>query len=165
MAIYSIAQIQSLMRSVGWPENTIALGSAIFMAESSGRSDVIGTLANNEYSVGLAQINTWVHRTYSVEQLKNPVTNLREALSIYRLEGWRAWGSYTDGRYRLYLGASNQALGYPAPSVVPASATNSISALSSSALNAFQGVGGFFWNNWLLLLIGFGVLTIVVSVL
>lgn len=170
MAAYSVAQVQSLMRSVGWPENIIPLMAAVVMAESSGRTDAIGTLANNEYSVGLFQINTRVHHRYSVEQLKNPVTNAREGLTIYRSQGLRAWGSYTDGRYRAHLAASQRAYGQPvtAPAVaaspgVLASFGQYASPLVTGGALAVQTVGDFFWHNFWLILTGFAVLALVAA--
>jgi hypothetical protein len=89
--------------------------AAIGMAESSGRPEAVnpGNPPGREYSVGLWQINMKAHGTrYGTEaQLKDPLTNARGALAIYRMQGLRAWGAYTDGRYRRYLAASQAAAG------------------------------------------------------
>lgn len=110
--IYSIGQIQSLLRQVGFPENLIVTMAAIGIAESSGNSNAVNDGSGTksiEYSVGLFQINTRVHKNYSIEQLKNPEINAKEALRIYKLQGLRAWGAYTDGRYKKYLAQSQAA--------------------------------------------------------
>lgn len=96
--------------------------SAIAMGESSGRTDAVndGSGTNSiEYSVGLFQINTRVHKNFTVEQLKNPEINAREALRIYKSQGLRAWGSYTDGRYKRFLSAADAAYS-GSPSSLPA---------------------------------------------
>lgn len=108
------AQIQQLARASGFQDilvdsktgkvPLIALMQAIGTAESSGCVDAIGTIAKGiEYSVGIWQINTKVHKRYTVEQLKQPATNGLEALRIYKLQGLRAWGAYQDNRYKKYL--------------------------------------------------------------
>lgn len=114
MAYYDVGQLQSLLRQVGFPEDKIVLMAAIGMSESSGRSDAINDGSGThsiEYSVGLWQINTRVHKVYSVQQLTDPLINAKEALRIFNLQGLRAWGSYTDGRYKKYLAASQAAYG------------------------------------------------------
>lgn len=114
MAKLTLKQIQDLIRSVGFPENKIALMSAICYAESAGRTDAVnpgrgaGGRPTNEYSVGLFQINTLVHKNYSVSQLKDATINAKEALRILNSQGLRAWGGYTDGNYKKYIAEANR---------------------------------------------------------
>lgn len=123
---YSLAQMQALLRQAGWPENLIVTMAAIGMAESSGRECIIGRLANNEYSVGLWQINInpSLRRPWTQQQLCDPLFNAKVAFEIYRQQGLRAWGAYTDGRYKKYIPAS-QAAYQPGASSVPMVATES----------------------------------------
>jgi hypothetical protein len=109
VAIYTIQQLQQILRQAGWSENLIPIMSAIGMAESSGRSNALNNRAGSEYSVGIWQINLLAHREYSRPQMEDALQNARAALAIYRREGLRAWGSYTDGRYRQYLSSANSA--------------------------------------------------------
>lgn len=91
---YNLAQLQALTRQAGFPESEIAKAAAIWMYESSGDPNAINdgsTTKTVEYSVGLAQINTRAHKNYTVEQLKNPAINLKEALRI-----WRGRPNYAD---------------------------------------------------------------------
>lgn len=109
MARISAAQIRSYWLAAGGSDAPIrtnvgrtvplsVLMTAIALAESN-RGDTaainpgfgVGGVRTNEYSVGLWQINTRVHRNYSVEQLKNPAINAREAVRIYRSQGLNAW--------------------------------------------------------------------------
>lgn len=114
----SASQIKTLWLNAGGPANEAVDMTAIALAESSGytgawnpgRSGRGGT-NSTEYSVGIWQINTLAHRNYSVEQLKDPVINAQEAVRIFRLQGKRAWGAWTDGRYRQYLDEVQGAVG------------------------------------------------------
>jgi hypothetical protein len=131
----SPAQLQILLRRAGFQDilvdsktgkvPLIALMQAIGTAESSGCTDAIGTIARGrEYSVGVWQINTKVHKRYSVEQLKNPDTNALEALRINKSEGLRAWGAYQDNRYKKYLPEALATYGAPATGEQPQGTTN-----------------------------------------
>lgn len=111
---YSIAQLQQLLIQAGCPSDKVVILAAIGMAESSGNPNAVnnGTGTHSvEYSVGLWQINTLAHKNYSVAQLKDPRTNAQEAVRILRVQGLRAWGAYTDGRYLKYMAASRLAAG------------------------------------------------------
>lgn len=140
MARYSIGQLQTILRQAGWPEDLIVTMAAIGMAESSGNSDAInpgygpGGRRTREYSVGLWQINTLVHKNYTVAQLKDPITNAREALRIYRMQGLRAWGAYIDKRYQRYMAASQSAYAAGAGSM------NANRGVVVSAVNGFPTV-------------------------
>lgn len=99
-------QLIAILRQGGWPENRELLISmaAIGLAESSGNPRAVnpGTASRPEHSVGLWQINLRAHGTKygTEEQLKDPITNAEAALDIYKSQGLRAWGAYTDGRYK-----------------------------------------------------------------
>jgi hypothetical protein len=83
--------------------------AAVGMAESTGQSGVVG----KEFPVyGLWQINMAGAmgpdrmRRYgfrSAEELKDPETNARVAVALYKDKGINDWSAYTDGRYRQYL--------------------------------------------------------------
>lgn len=113
MACYSHKQIQQFAANAGFPNKTVstssgnipllALMSAISTQESNRCDSATGAISSNELSIGIFQINTKAHKTYTPEQLKNPVTNAKEAYRIYSSQGLRAWGAYTDGRYKKYL--------------------------------------------------------------
>lgn len=142
------SQIRSYWLSAGGGSNVVkstsgpialdVLMTAISLAESrEGDPAAInpgvgaGGRRTNEYSVGLWQINTWVHKRFTVDQLKDPAINASEAVRIYRLQGLRAWGAYTDGRYRSFLnraGASSVSV-IGVPGVAAQSSSLSLSSL------------------------------------
>src|SRR4028119_153805 len=107
----SAGDLQSVLRQAGGPESLLVAMAAVGLAESSGRPDALNNTPGREYSVGLFQINMKAHGTRygSKEALQNPLTNARAALAIYRLQGLRAWGAYTDGRYKKYMPQSQAA--------------------------------------------------------
>lgn len=109
----NLAQIQNLLRQVGFPEDQIIKASAICMYESGGNPNAINDgsrTGTREYSVGLFQINTLAHHGYTIEQLKDPFVNSQIALQL-----WRARPNYFDWynsnlKYqRDYLGIATQA--------------------------------------------------------
>ena len=103
---YSQAQIAAMLALAGWPADLIPTMAAVVMAESSGYVGALNSTAR-EYSVGLAQINLRAHTDITEAQARDPLTNLRYALRLYRQAGgFSPWGAYTNGSYRRYLGAN-----------------------------------------------------------
>lgn len=105
------AALKDLVIRGGFPDPDLAV--AIIMAESGGVPGAItdtrgstnlpkGTI--EEYSVGLFQINTLAHPSYSVDDLKDPEKNLIAALNISRGGTyWQPWSAYKNGHYKAYL--------------------------------------------------------------
>lgn len=104
----STAQALSLAARAGFPADQLVTAVAVAKAESGlnprAKNDNPGT---GDYSIGLWQINMRAHgNTYGTEeQLKNPATNARAAVAIFRAAGnrWSPWGAYTNGSYREHL--------------------------------------------------------------
>jgi len=105
------AQLEHVLRKAGWAERLVPIMSAIGMAESSGRLNAYnpgvghGSVPTVEQSIGPWQINMHpsLKRSYDRERLgSDPFYNAKVALDIYNKQGLKAWGAYTDGRYRRY---------------------------------------------------------------
>jgi len=105
-------QIAQLAASVGFPDP--ALAAAIAMAESSGNPRAFNG-RGNDASYGLWQINMIgslgpARRAQfgltSNEDLYDPATNARAAIAIFNQQGYGAWGAYTNGSYKRFLGSS-----------------------------------------------------------
>jgi len=90
--LLSLAQLQSLLRQAGWPEDLIPKYSAVTYYESCGGC-ARAYNKSGEYSIGLLQINMNAHgTTYGTEQqLYDPLWNLTQAYKIYKKQGDRAW--------------------------------------------------------------------------
>jgi hypothetical protein len=107
---YTLAQLQALAVSVGFPDP--ALAAAVAMAESGGDPCANGDPHNssscsNDYSstsFGLWQIHVTAHPQYNSSQLKNDVNyNAQAALAISsKGANWNPWSTYTSGAYKKY---------------------------------------------------------------
>lgn len=128
---YSQAEVKGLLAQAGWPADLIERMSAIVMAESGGYSCAHN--ACGEDSWGLGQVYATVHPEYDRSRLCEPIYNLRACYAIYRQQGFRAWGAYTDGRYRQYLGAGGYAV---TPAGSGGSAAGSGSGIAAAASSA-----------------------------
>lgn len=117
--LYTLAQLQDLLRQAGWPDVTIdtvdgpapliPLFASFGLAESTGNPSAHNP--TNEDSWGLWQINRRAHPQYSVAELMDPLTNAQVALQVYNDQGTRAWGVGPDwdGSY-LSRGRYNESL-------------------------------------------------------
>ena len=126
-----------MLEQVGVEEKFIPTFAAIMMGESSGRPAIdtaasgLDPLKLNEYSIGLMQINTKAHMDkldalgYTMEDLRNPVKNLRVAMLVWdewidvlmsqgmsleeaKVQALDRWGAYRDGSYQQYLPEAEQ---------------------------------------------------------
>jgi hypothetical protein len=123
----TLAQLQALATSVGFPDP--ALAAAVAMAESGGDTTITDdtrgwtddqirakfnlsptTRVAQEYSVGLWQINAWCRQadgTYAMCRdpiaLVDPAYNARAAYAISSGgRVWRPWTTYNTGAYRQF---------------------------------------------------------------
>lgn len=85
----TLAQLQSLTRQAGWPENLVEKASAIWKYESSGNPSAHNP--NGEDSWGLCQVNWPFHQEFNKGRLTEPLYNLQACYKIYKDEGWNAW--------------------------------------------------------------------------
>ncbi len=122
---YTNAQLREILRAAGWPESLIPIMAAIGQSESSGDPTSYRDCPGNGYctvtqggrtvrvrevagqgperSAGIWQINLRAWPQYSPEWLRDPVNSARAALEIYKRQGLRAWGSFTDGGYKKFF--------------------------------------------------------------
>lgn len=109
MATLTQSQVYAIAVSTGLPQPKLM--TAIAMAESSGRTNVVNPIG----CVGLWQINqpehVKDHPSWSKAWLSNPVNNARAAKVIYQAQGLEAWQSYTDGRFKQYMDSTAQGVG------------------------------------------------------
>lgn len=114
----SQSELEDALRQAGWDEKHIPTMSAIGMAESAldreGRAKVNsynpgigrGGKPTVEQSIGLWQINMHpsLGRNYDRRRLaSDPVYNAQVAKDIFQQQGFKAWGAYTDQRYKKFL--------------------------------------------------------------
>jgi hypothetical protein len=110
----SSQQIKDGLRRAGFPEETIPTMYAVTMAESGGNPYAHNPNAGSgDNSYGLLQVNMlggmgperrqWFGLN-SDDQLFDPDTNFAAAKKIYDAQGLGAWGAYTNGSYKKFLG-------------------------------------------------------------
>lgn len=119
----SQSELEGVLRKAGWDEKHIPTMSAIGMAESTltpeGKAKINsynpgvghGGKATVEQSIGPWQINMHpsLGRTYDRKRLaEDPVYNAIAAKEIFDKQGLKAWGSYTDQRYKKFLNKTSQ---------------------------------------------------------
>lgn len=106
---YSLAQLQALAASVGFPDPSLA--AAVAMAESGGNPCAQGDpnigvhscIAPNgtSTSFGLWQVNTTYNPQFDAKSLLNPQYNAQAALAISNGgKVWTPWTTYRIGAYR-----------------------------------------------------------------
>lgn len=107
MTVLSQSQIAGYAQSAGLSGNSVTIASAIAMAESGGRTDVVnpGSATDPEYSVGLWQINLRSHPQYTQSAMSDPTKNAAAMFAISAGgTNWLPWGTYTNGDYKQFLG-------------------------------------------------------------
>lgn len=135
---YTIGQLQDIARQGGWPEHLIVTIAAIGMGESSGDPNARNPNLARENSIGLWQVNRYAWPQYSESDLRDPIYNAQAALAIYRKQGFRAWGAYTNGSYRNFLAASQAA--YQSGGSSFFNGALDVSALGDQVLQPFEGL-------------------------
>lgn len=79
------------------------LAAAIAYAESGGVPNALAS-TSREYSVGLWQINTRAHPSYTREELSDPIKNAAAAFKISKGgTDWRPWSTFVNGKYKQFL--------------------------------------------------------------
>lgn len=112
MATLSKAEIANLAKGAGFTGNDVNIAVGVALAESGGNPR-----AHNpnppDNSYGLWQINMLGsmgpdrRKRYGLksnEDLFDPATNARVAYGIWKGSGWKAWTTYTSGKYKANLG-------------------------------------------------------------
>lgn len=138
MATLSAGQLVQLARGAGWSLQQAPTVAAIALAESGGRSDVVGKLnRDGSRDYGLWQINS-VHNP-TAKAWSDPATNAAMARQVYLTApggpSFKPWAAYNNQAYVLYLprtkaAASQQRGGYvpgggSAPTGCPRAGTTS----------------------------------------
>ena len=115
--IYTQEDMKKLAEQVGFSPENAKIMSAIGMGESRGNAGIdtvqsgLDPGKNNEYSIGLVQINTQAHmdkltrRGWSEDDLRDPLKNLTIAKEVFDEAGgsFKPWGAFTNGSYTKFL--------------------------------------------------------------
>ena len=115
--IYSQTDVYNGLVKRGMSPEQARIGAAVMMGESKGDSAIdtvksgLDPNKNNEFSVGLFQINTQAHmdkltkRGLGIDSLRDGETNMDLAIEVFNEAGgsWEPWGAYTNGSYKNFL--------------------------------------------------------------
>jgi len=113
MPILTDAQIAGLAKGVGLSGDALVKAVAIALAESNGKTDVLGPPTSWGRAVGVWQIMPMAGRP-ATAQLKDPNVNAQQMYKISSGgKNWKPWEAYTNGRYFAYLPRARKAAGNP----------------------------------------------------
>lgn len=127
----SYAQLEGYWIAAGGSSGTAPIAAAIALAESSGNPSAVGpSYGGDAGSIGLWQIQSGQHPQWSVDSLKDPMTNAQAAVAIYNDSGsFQPWSTFTNGAYQQFY----------QPNVAP-TAPSGGTANNTSGQNAQGGV-------------------------
>ena len=111
MPTLSASQIATVANSAGFTGDSLVTATAIALAESGGRTDVVNYLG----CVGLWQIYQSVHAKkyphWTTAWLKNPQNNAQAAYILSNGgKNWQPWEVYTNGMYKMHMVAAREAV-------------------------------------------------------
>lgn len=109
MTTLSASQIAGYAKNAGVTGQNIAIATAIALAESGGRTDVVGgPNSNGTYDYGVWQINGSHKDLLSGHDWKDPAQN---ATMMFTLSSggtnWKPWSTFNNGKYLLHLSQAN----------------------------------------------------------
>ena len=131
MARLSTRQIADGLRGAGFSEDIVPTMTAVVMAESGGNPYAHNpNRSTGDNSFGLGQINMIDslgperRRQYGIsrnEDLFDPATNFRAMKNVFDSQGITAWGAYTNGSYKKFMGSDTSSSNRGVPTLRPAS--------------------------------------------
>jgi hypothetical protein len=139
---YSPEQIGAGALLAGWSQAELPTVIAVALAESSGQANAIGPEVRGVgRAYGLMQIMWPLHQELFSGGIESgrwmdAATNMQMARSVYNSQGWKAWETYTNGRYRIYSGQGAAAAGSLSSSVQAAG--GNVSNVANSTLGPAQ---------------------------
>jgi hypothetical protein len=111
---YTYAELQTLAKNAGFSGNDVNIAAAVALAESGGNSRSYNPVGLDD-SYGLWQINMKGsmgperRKKFGIssnDELFQPNVNARAAKIIHDESGWKAWTTYTKGKYKKFLNGS-----------------------------------------------------------
>jgi hypothetical protein len=107
---YQLARDAGFSTAGAYTMAAIAGGESGFCTEAVGDKTITTTKWGPSYSlwqVRALNADKGTGRLRDATRLTDPVTNARAARTIYLAQGFNAWGAYSNGSYRLFLGANS----------------------------------------------------------
>lgn len=137
--VYTPAQMAGALKAAGFTGSDIAIGVAVGMAESGGKSVASKPNSNGSIDYGVWQINS-VHRDILASgNWADLYDNARMARKVFLEAGgkWSPWVTYWRGTYKQYMGQGLAGAGNPSTAPAP-------NAQNVDAGGALDGISNFF---------------------
>lgn len=150
MANLTFDQLHDLAERSGFSGSDANIAAAVAMAESGGNPTAHNTTPPDD-SYGLWQINMYKdlgpgrRKQFGISsnsQLFDPATNAKAAKSIFDQSGWKAWTTYTSGKYKTFVPAGAPDDGTDASESTGTGITGAVNAIGVNLLKMGENVGG-----------------------
>jgi hypothetical protein len=150
----SNADLQQLALGAGFTGDDIPIAAAVALAESGGNPKSHNSTPPDD-SYGLWQINMLGamgparRKQFGItsnEQLFDPSTNAKAAHTVWKGSGWKAWTTYTSGKYKDHMSADTGGLSVSAtdntPTGIAGAITNGINNIGQTFINGTASAAG-----------------------
>lgn len=95
------AFIEIAVKEAGWPENLRETAVQIAKAESGGAPNIYNTYKQGHFGLFQISRSAWPDLfALGSDRWTDPVTNAKYAYKIYKIQGFKAWEAYTNGKYK-----------------------------------------------------------------
>ena len=98
-------QIASVAKAAGFTGSNQVTATAVCLAESGGIPDDISS--THDYGLWQIHASAWPElmtaKVMASGSWKDPAVNAGFAYHIYKIQGWKAWAAYNNGRYKKFL--------------------------------------------------------------
>jgi hypothetical protein len=151
MATATPLQMANALKAAGFTGANVAIGVAVGLAESGGRTTVTHKNSNGSIDYGVWQINSVHSDILRTGDWSNINDNAKMAKKVFDGSGWKAWATFNSGSYSSHLATGTTAASQATGTVIPNSATTA--SLSIPGLDQLKAIGNFATfiadpNNW-----------------
>lgn len=111
-------EIAGFAKMAGFSGADLTIAVAVAIAESGGRTDIIGPVnSNGTRDYGVWQINSG-HTALFAQTAQNrdwyqAFVNAEWAHTVFQGQGWSAWSAYKSGKYRQHMEVAQRAANNP----------------------------------------------------
>lgn len=108
MAGLTASAVKTLAKNAGFPDSELDTAARVAYAESGWNTNT-HTVDSDDNSYGLWQINMRGdmgpsrRKQFGIssnDALLDPATNAKAAYSVWKSQGWKGWGAYTNGAWK-----------------------------------------------------------------
>lgn len=108
MAVLSDKDIATAAGSGGFRDKDLEIAVAVALAESGGNPEAYNTIGAGHY--GLWQISKLHQSLFKKYAWKRPSDNAKMAYEVWKSQGWSAWTTYTNNKYKMFSARAKNAV-------------------------------------------------------